>query len=512
MANLKWSFLLVTLFMVSVSAAPEGDVIQLVTDVSHPEQAWMLTKKGLFYNANAQKGGAWELRFDSNTFSRLTGSSVDTPIQYVKVLPSKKEPGTVLLGLEVGAEKKRVALQGKDFGKVWRQLQLPASPPAAPAVAPETASAPKVSRPEEGAIDLEELNANPVGASVASAGAVSTTTVPPPPSYVAPTTSGAGPMFKFMFDFWLYSRPGVTPITFSNVHTLALVEVAPVADLLFGFELAPTPRYYEVTYKLGSRWEIRGGRIWVPFDTISTYSPHNLFGGLVNVSQFRQIGGSAFLPDIWTDLGIAAKYRIVDSGALRWDLQMYMVNGFQSGGSDPGGLAGTRYPNFESAGVIDNNSEKSFGLRSTTLFFGFLNLGLSAYFGRYTDPTDTPAGILMLGADAQLRLRSGFELKAGYLFSEVGLVPEAGRSSFRRGGLYAEASQKLGPRFKLFARGGTAQNDDRVLSVNDITMVGAGLIYFRDFIQLSFMYQRDLNQVVAKRSYDFTALRAMVVF
>lgn len=319
-------------------------------------------------------------------------------------------------------------------------------------------------------------------------------------------------MFKFMFDFWLYNRPGVAPLTFSNVHTLALVEITPTPELVFGFELAPTPRYYELTYKLTPHLEIRGGRIWVPFDTIGLQQPHNLFGGLVNVSQFRQPGGTAFLPDIWTDLGLALKYRIIDTTRLGLDAEVYVVNGFQAGATDPGGLVGTKYPNFENAGAIDNNTDKALGGRVTTRMFGVLTVGASGYWGRYTDNADESRTIVMIGLDAQLRLPTGLEFKGGYLFSQVGLLPAAGKDNFRRGGTYLEGSQRLSQRFKVFVRGGTAQNDSRVVSVNDITMVGGGMVYTRMPLQLSLMYQRDLNTVAAKTTYDFAALRAMVIF
>jgi hypothetical protein len=504
---MRWFKFVAALFLLgalSARAVVPEDIQQLLPDTANPDQSWLLTKKAVFFNPSGKKGGSWELRFDRFTFYKITGTNPDLAVNLVRIQTSKKDPGTIYLLTE--SQGKQRTFQASEQGKVWREVSSRATalaPPAPPPPAPEAKSS-------DDSIDLEELNAAPPTASGGhphGGGAMG-----PAPGYIAPTFSGSGPMFKFMFDFWLYNRPGVAPLTFSNVHTLALVDVTPVPELLFAFELSPTPRFYEVTYQFTPRLSVRGGRIWIPFDTIGPQQPHNLFGGLVNVSQFRQPGGSAFLPDLWTDLGLALKYRLADSAQFRWDIEGYVVNGFQTGGTDPAGLVGTRYPNFESAGVVDNNSDKSLGFRSQMVFLGFLNLGASGYFGRYSDPTDNYRAVAMLGVDGQMRLPSGFEIKAGYLYSQIGLVPGAGADSSRRGGLYVEAGQRFLERFKFFLRGGTAQNDSRVVSVNDITMVGAGLVYNRAFLQLSLMYQRDLNQVAAKSSYEFMAGRAMVVF
>ncbi len=487
----------------SARAVPPEDIQQLLPDSANPDQSWLLTKKAVFFNPSSKRNGSWELRFDRFTFYKITGSNPDMAVNFLRMQTSKKDPGTVYVLTE--SQGKQRIFQGREQGKVWRDMSTRAVTPA-----PAMPAAPAVeAKTSDDSIDLEDLNAPPasVGGNPHTGGSVG-----PPAGYLAPTFSGAGPMFKFMFDFWLYNRPGVAPLTFSNVHTLALVDVTPVPELLFAFELAPTPRFYEVTYQFTPRFSVRGGRIWIPFDTIGPQQPHNLFGGLVNVSQFRQPGGSAFLPDLWTDLGLAMKYRISDAAQFRWDLEAFVVNGFQSGGSDPAGLVGTRYPNFESAGVVDNNSDKSVGFRSQMLFFGAFNLGASGYFGRYSDPADPFRAVAMLGVDGQLRLPSGFEIKGGYMYSQVGLVPGAGPDNFRRGGVYVEAAQRFLQQFKFFLRGGTAQGDSRVVSVNDITMAGAGLVYNRAFLQLSLMYQRDLNTVAAKRSYEFMAARAMVVF
>lgn len=480
------------------SAAMVDDTLQLLSDPMKPEAAWLLTKKSLQFNASAKKGGKWEVRFDKGTFEKVTGSAPEPNFAFLRMQPSKKEAGAVFLMVQNGSQ--RMIFAGKDQGRSWKL----SGPGAAASPAPQAAEA----KGGEDTIDLDKLETpaaapaavKPAGAAAAHAGAP------------AAAPAGAGPMFKFMFDFWLYNRPGVAPLTFSNIHTLALVEITPTPDLVFGFELAPTPRFFELTYKITPRLEVRGGRIWVPFDTIGLQQPHNLFGGLVNVSQFRQPGGTAFLPDIWTDLGLALKYRIMDTPRMGLDAELYVVNGFQAGATDPAGLVGTKYPNFENAGTVDNNTDKALGMRVTSRMFGILTVGASGYWGRYTDNADDSRTIVMIGLDAQVRLPTGLEFKGGYLFSQVGLLPAAGKESFRRGGTYLEGSQRLSQRFKVFVRGGTAQNDSRAVSVNDITMVGGGMIYTRMPLQLSLMYQRDLNTVAAKTTYDFAALRAMVIF
>jgi len=524
----------------SFAWAKDSEIVQILKDPKNPAAAWALSKTELRYSEDP-RGGRWETRFEGSDLKKLVGRN-DVEVEFLKIAPATSERGALFLVAETtggGRPKQRYTVVGRNVGQNWKMFST-AKPPAArhtaqenapppvatPAPPPKSVASPLPARPGApraahaaparpnptpapnsapvstgGSIDLASLDSGS-GSANSSSAAVSS----------SPPSGGLGiPEFKFMFDFWLYHRPSIAPLTFSNIHTLAMVDIFPVPELQFSFELSPTPRWYQLSYQLTPKWELRAGRIWIPFDLIGPQFPHNIFGGYVNVSQFRQPGGTAFLPDIWTDLGVALKYQLADTAKLNWSLQMYVVNGFQDGGNDPSAQVGTKYPNFESAAAIDNNSDKSFGFRSHMLFHNRLGLGVSGYMGRYTDASDEGKRVVMLGLDAQMKFGFGLDVKAGYAFMSVGLVTPATTPSFRRGGVYIEGTQRVHRTWKLFARAGTVQNDSRVIGVDDVTMFGGGIIYTLGYLQLTVMYQHDLNTVTAKTSYDFMATRAAIM-
>jgi len=313
---------------------------------------------------------------------------------------------------------------------------------------------------------------------------------------------GGAPQFKVYFDFNMLSRPGVNDFTFDNFHSFLMFESSPVPEWSFSFEVNPTPRYYEASYHPSTRWEVRAGKVWIPFDDLA---PHNIFGGRVNVSRLAL--GEAFLPDLWTDLGVAGKYRIVDSKSFTLDAHLYVLNGFASGGSDPLGVD-TDYPSFSDRALVpDNNTNKAFGGRVAMKAFQKFGLGLSYYHGRWSDEDDVAWGVRMIGTDTQVRLGST-ELRAGL----VTMTAELASGEFYRGGSYVELGQKFGKRdqWKVLLRGGTVQPDDRVISVTDQRIVGATLLYQPGFIQYSIEHSRDIQDVPGKVGQSFTNARVVV--
>jgi hypothetical protein len=260
------------------------------------------------------------------------------------------------------------------------------------------------------------------------------------------------------------------------------------------------------------RLTVRGGRIFIPFDEMD---PHNTFGGRYNNSLLNQPGAPAFLPDLWTDLGIGIKYQLVDSKDLNLVSHFYLVNGFQEGGTDPSTdpsvpNVGSKYPNFSLAPNPDNNTDKAVGARLHADLFGTVGLGMSLYTCRYTKDSEPEGRIIMIGFDGQLRITSGTSLNAGYVYMKVSLPGES--QGFLRGGLYVDLNQRLADRWKFTLRGGTSQNDNRVTQISDQELIGMRLVYDLGLFKFSFEYYHDLQKVDQKMNYDYTALRAVVLF
>lgn len=308
-------------------------------------------------------------------------------------------------------------------------------------------------------------------------------------------------------------RPGINPLTFDNYHTAFLVDYIPNPDLQFSVGVAPpliVPRFYELDYNISRRVQLRVGRIWVPFDQIN---PHNTFGGLWNTSTLRADNQEAFLPDIWADLGLGFKFTLADSPSLNVIAHLYVVNGFQSGGTDP--LAeSTTYPDFETLpNAADNNTDKAFGGRIHMDVANVFGLGASVYSGAYSDEGTEANRILMLGADTQIRPTKSTEIRAGYALMNVDLRGGITRQSYLRGGVYGELRQRIGSRWQLVARGGLTQNDNGVSDRNDRTLVG-GRIECRISPNLTLIgeHHRDINPTPDKVNLSYTAARLSILF
>ncbi len=278
---------------------------------------------------------------------------------------------------------------------------------------------------------------------------------------------------------------------------------------MFTFDISASPRFYELDYNITPKLQIRAGRIWIPFDDLS---PHNIFGGRVNVSRLNPASNPTmqFLPDIWTDLGIGLRYQLIDTSALQGVAHLYAVNGFRDGGTDPSSqTTGQSYPNFSSTVLgADNNADKSIGARVHMMWARKFGVGVSYFRGGWT-PSTAPAGkgLSMLGLDGQLRL-GPTEFRAGIASMNVDLPND----TMSRGGLYGEVSHRFGPRqqFRALARGGTLQLDNRVFDVTDQMIVGGALVYAPGMVELWGEYSQDLKVVTGKVNYSYAAARLVV--
>jgi hypothetical protein len=365
----------------------------------------------------------------------------------------------------------------------------------------------------DGAVDLSTLDSAPSGKS--SVGAV------------APEAQGpAQPMFKSYFDFNVVNRPGTQDnFTFDNYHSFLFFEIVPSPTVMFTFDVNPTaPKFYELDWQATKRLTLRVGKIFIPFDDISSQSPHNIFGGRVGISRLSlDPSGATFLPDVWADLGIGAKYVFVDTSALLMEGHLYVVDGFQDGGTDPNpnDPAGTPYPNFSQNGGLvtgnaaDNNRDKSVGARLHLLFGSRWGLGGSVYTGRWTADNGANAApserVMAYGLDSQLRLNWA-EFRVGLALMNVGMPVG---SSFNRSGTYGEIGHHFGylDRWKILGRVGTLDLDSRVDSITDETIVGGTILYRPGFVEFSLEYSRDLNyDYPLKPNHSYTDLRCVMAF
>lgn len=337
-----------------------------------------------------------------------------------------------------------------------------------------------------------------------------------PKSAMGHRGGGVAPNLKVYFDLNLVLAPGAggtsrNDLSFRNYHALTFLEFLPDSKFQFSFDL-PNLYFYEMDYQLSPKLQFRAGRIWIPFDDMS---PHNIFGGRINTSALLfNANTQTFLPTVWAELGVGAKFDILDSSAVSLVSHIYVVNGLDGSGLDPATNTSGNYPNFGSVTTIDNNRNKALGGRLQAKFAsGKYGLGGSVYQGRWNNQdATTPHNLTILGLDGQARFGKT-ELRAGLASMSYGIDADTqGLTSVARGGWYGEAGQKFGAAndWKLLFRGGAIQADDRVIGPGDTMFVGGSLLKRFGPIELSLEHSQDLDDSPGKTNRSFTNLRLVV--
>lgn len=318
------------------------------------------------------------------------------------------------------------------------------------------------------------------------------------------TTGSGDRALKAFFDLALFSQPGAVDLSFGNFHAYVFMDIFPKNGVQFSFDLSSSrgsPSFYELDWQITPWFQLRLGKIWVPFDDMS---PHNLFGGRVNVSTLAPQGTAPFLPDLWTDLGVGGKFTILDTTAIELTSYLYAVNGFRATNSDPVN-SGASYPSFDASPIIefDNNKDKALGGRLYLMIARKFGVGVSGYTARWNNQADEAKRVNIIGVDTQLFLKAA-EVRLGLIAMKADVLGD----TITRGGAYGEFGIPIG-KFKVIARGGTRQQDDRVLSAADQTIVGGALLYKHQFMQVSAEYTRDIKERPNKVGADFYALRSV---
>ncbi len=460
---------------------PKGvtKVVQWAIDPFDSNQGWSLSNESLQFNSGLKSGQQWSVKFTKRTYKRVRGTEPGN-LEFIRILPSKKKRGNLFLMVATESGRSQIFFTS-DFGENWSYLGTRDRSAKGSDMSVSSASG-------DGAVDLNALNTSPAPTSAGGGG--------------APSEGANGPQFKAYFDVLLTNRPGISPLTFDNYHTFFLVDFIPKPGIQFSFELSPTPRFFQLDYDITDRFGFYVGRIMVPFDDMN---PHNRFGGYINNSKTAQPGAPAFLPDIWADLGVGIRYKLLDLSNLTVLTHLYLVNGFQEGGNDPV-TVGSPYPNFGALPAPDNNADKTLGVRFQTDFFQMVSFIFSFQTGNYANAGRPSSRMTVLGAGARIRPNSTTQIRVGYVYFTVDLPLGSALSSFQRGGLYGEFRQKFGS-FYAAVEAGVLQTDDRVSDGGDQTMVGGRLGYQTAMFDLSLQYRHDMKDSAAKINRDFTALR-----
>jgi hypothetical protein len=332
-------------------------------------------------------------------------------------------------------------------------------------VSPASASA-EINASEEEEVDLDSLEEEESGPSGHPGG--------------HPGEHGGGspkmPKFKLFFDLTLEYDLETDRVQFSRDHAYVMLEVEATSWLTFRADIALDPEFYEGIFHLGEKFEVRLGKILVPFGQNEF---HHLIGGRVDEN-------SRFLPVVWGDYGLAFKHYAYNGDVVSFDWTLWVLNGF-SGTLREDGTGEPKIADDDANRKFDNNQWKGIGLRPKLGLGRAVTLGTSWYMDAWDQHSDR--WMLLYGVDMDLGydlMRVPFlrdiRLRAEIAWMEIKLGPRrnpyhgilAGDSygimanyGIRRAGYNIELSYRILNWLILRYREGWINDDSRVRNDGD---------------------------------------------
>ncbi len=315
---------------------------------------------------------------------------------------------------------------------------------------------------------------------------------------------------KLFFDLLLEYEFETKAFQFTRDHAHIMLEMEATDWLNFRADIAFEPEFFEMIFLLGSKAELRLGKILVPFGQNDF---HHLIGGRVDRH-------SLFLPDVWGDYGLAFKHFLYDGEFLRLDYSLWVVNGFQ----DSIGLTGDPEPSRSAGSLTDNNQMKGIGIRPTIGLGQYVTLGTSWYVDSW-DP-DNESLMLFYGMDAELgyglipvKVLKDFRLRGEIAWGEI-QIPKRNQAKglinhgMRKAGYYGELSYQPLRWLTLRYREGRLNADSRVADANDVLLHAPSVIFRKG--PVSFSLVLELLQILSKKPYpeptDYSTLYLRVLF
>ena len=361
---------------------------------------------------------------------------------------------------------------------------------APPEVVPEAAADPvAVAAPVEEAVDFDEeeekedLRSKQIRAHAGSSDGAA--------GPVQETSSG----LKLFVDFLAEANLPKKNLVFRPNHTYVFVVAQVSEEISFIIHIDTNPVFWELQYELLPGLSFKVGKIWVPFGTNEF---HHIIGGRVDQQSF-------FLPETWSDYGVAVNWVPLDTDWVNVDTTFYAVNGSQ--GNVGANAAGQEVPTVGAgAAASDNNYSKGLGGRAKFTLFNDYVVTPSVYFDVWDPDNKYRLLFYSLGFEARrgflpvpgldrLRLRGEYgrgeiELPFRNLQTD-GLIGATGGFAIARVGFYGEATYTLVDTLSVRLRAGRINGDNTVTNNADLWMIEPGLLWTiaHGKVQLTAAYQ-----------------------
>ncbi|MCP4747253.1 MAG: hypothetical protein GY874_14095 [Desulfobacteraceae bacterium] len=290
--------------------------------------------------------------------------------------------------------------------------------------------------------------------------------------------------------------------SFSSNHSYLLVSATPTEKLRVGFDIQFRD-YYEIEYFPIPSLSFKVGKIFLPF---GDFRYHSIYGGKV-----YSIDNDLF-PNWFTDYGIAAGHKALDTDNFSLGYDVFVSNGFRdnSDGSDV---------NMNTIGYSsDNNNEKAYGARLKTSFFGNYNFTASGMNDHWSDQGD--ASLYLWGLDfstsaglCNLPLLDKINMRLGYLGKYV-KNDDAATSQLQDYdgfGSHLELSTKPVNWMKFIVRLGEVDPNEKVDDKMDQRNYNFQTIFYLDeYLELWTMYQRNEEKYVDEIENDYLAFKIVL--
>lgn len=287
---------------------------------------------------------------------------------------------------------------------------------------------------------------------------------------------------KLIVDLLADYQVGSTSWQFHPNHVLVLAEAQVMKTLLFTVHISDDPLYYEAAWSPTPHLTLRAGRIFIPFGTNDF---HHIIGGRVDEA-------SQFLPEIWTDYGVAASYQLYDGDYASADYELYLVNGFQ----------GTDEPLLGASQPSDNNFSKGYGGRLKLTVLSHYKLTASLYHDVWNAQETNNLVFYSLGLELspgflpfdfanlkRLRIRGEWsrgEIKLSDNNYQTGLLPHY---AYARTGFYTEAQIPVTRMIAARLRTGLINPNNTVQDAGDLIVVEPAVIVGFRKVSVSLAYQ-----------------------
>ncbi len=305
------------------------------------------------------------------------------------------------------------------------------------------------------------------------------------------TSSG----LKLFVDFLAEADLAKKSFVFRPNHTYVFVVAQVTDDISFIIHVDTNPVFWELQYEAMPGLSFKVGKIWVPFGTNEF---HHLIGGRVDQQSF-------FLPETWSDYGIAVNWNAIDTEWVNVETTFYAVNGSQGNVADS--PAAQEVPTVGAgAAANDNNYSKALGGRAKITLFNDFVVTPSVYFDVW-DPDNTyrllfyslgfeaRRGFIALPWLDRLRLRGEYgrgeiELPFRNLQTD-GVIGATGGFAIARVGFYGEATYSIVDTLGFRVRGGRINGDNTKREASDLWMVEPALLWTiaHGKVQLTAAYQ-----------------------